>query len=150
MGPQNTKCNNKLPKMGWGGGQKWKSRPLYQTQPEVYDKVKWTCQFIFDYFKVMQNQFYKCFERLWWQYQKLKVHIFAYFRCFWVFLHIIRYCAYYVVFERIKLHERPNLHILQNQIKIEFFCFVFEPSTQNCMNKFTNSQISVLKFCPTL
>ena len=23
-----------------GGGKKWKSRPLYQTQPEVYGKVK--------------------------------------------------------------------------------------------------------------
>ena len=27
--------------MGWGGAKKWKSRPLYQTQPEVYGKVKW-------------------------------------------------------------------------------------------------------------
>ena len=26
---------------GGGGGKKWKSRPLYLTQPQVYGKVKW-------------------------------------------------------------------------------------------------------------
>ena len=27
--------------MGGGARKKWKSRPLYQTQPDVYGKVKW-------------------------------------------------------------------------------------------------------------
>ena len=41
MGPQNTKNPKKNAKTGGGGVKKWKSRPLYQTQSEVYDKVKW-------------------------------------------------------------------------------------------------------------
>ena len=41
MGYQKTKMPKLTAQNGEEGDKKWKSRPLYQTQPEVYGKVKW-------------------------------------------------------------------------------------------------------------